>query len=77
MPRDIMQNDPATVKLSACFSIHKTGKIHANQQELRLHAKRLSRDAEIIKTSSTILQKNMTLNERLQEQQGRQKGFVA
>jgi len=49
--------NPMTVELSARFSIDNTGAFHANQQELRPCMKRLSREWENIKTSSTILQK--------------------
>jgi hypothetical protein len=45
---------PMTVELSARFSVNNTGEIHANRQELRPCMKRLPRDWEIIKTSSTI-----------------------
>jgi len=45
------------VELSARFSDSNTGEIHANRLELRPCMKRLPRDREIIKTSSTILQK--------------------
>jgi hypothetical protein len=48
---------PMTVVFSARFSVSNTREIHANRQELRPCMKRLPRDWEIIKTSSTILQK--------------------
>jgi len=48
---------PMIVELSFHFSVNNTGEIHANRLELRPCMKRLPRDREIIKTSSTILQK--------------------
>jgi hypothetical protein len=57
LPRTAQGMNPMTVELSARFSIDNTGAFHANQQELRPCMKRLSREWENIKTSSTILQK--------------------
>jgi hypothetical protein len=48
---------PMTVVFSARFFVSNTREIDANRQELRPCMKRLPRDWENIKTSSTILQK--------------------